>query len=429
MRRRSRVRAPGAQVGCRHVLRPDRPAGSDGGSRDASETAADASLVTPDAAAPDASPDAGPPGPHFFVHLSDVHIDSGSFAAPSFDYVLDTVLPSFPGIPVLVTGDLVEAGHQVSSWEYYRDKTEAAGLSPETYVECAGNHDSLLDGELENYLSYSVAGRSGRGLHEVYYFERYGQRVRVITTNTADAGDPVRDGAGFITNGQIDDIIAGLDDGTGEPFATLVLGHHPKDSPDGLELLGTDDNMERLLDAAHATAYVFGHSHVHLNYWDGTILQTMAATSGNPGDGTFTDWVDPGFSLIAIDDGPSEISIPILGLPPEPLSSPWPAVMITRPANRDFGAVPGLSAGNPLARPLPRARSANLLQAGAFAPGGVDAVTYQVDDGPELPMEAVDGYYRAWFATPDADECTITVRAVAGATSSTQSVTVSLVAE
>lgn len=366
------------------------------------------------------------PGPHFFVHLSDIHIDSGSFAAPSFDYVLGTVLPSFNGIPVLVTGDLVEAGHQISSWEYYRDKTIAAGLLPDSYIECAGNHDSLLDGALKNFRTYSVAGRAGHGLHAIYNITRYGQRVRIITTNTADAGDPIRDGAGYITAGQVNDIIAELDSDPTDPFATLVLGHHPKDSPDGLDLLHTDDEMERLLDASKATAYLFGHTHVHANYWDGMVLQTMAATSGNPGDGRFTSWVDPAFSVFAVDDGPTEISVPILGEPPQPLSSPWPAVLITRPADRGFGALPFSSAGNPWSHPLPRGTSGNVLHAGAFAPAGVDAVFYKIDSGPEIPMVHVADYYRALFSTPNAGSCAITVRAVSGALSSSQTITVEL---
>lgn len=398
--------------------------GGEARSTDEGDTVDAAAVIDASPGAVDAS--VPEPGPHFFVHLSDVHIDSGAFAAPAFDYVLGTVLPSFPDVPVLVTGDLVEAGNNTDSWAYYEQQTIEAGLSPDTYVECAGNHDSLLDGDLDNYLAHSVAGRAGRGLHAQYDFTRYGQRVRVLTTNTADAGDPVRDGAGFITSGQVDDILAGVADDPTEPYATIVLGHHPKDTPDGLELLGTDEEMERLLDEADATAYLFGHSHVHFNYWDGMVLHTSAATSGNPGDGVYTDWVDPEFSLFAIDAGPSEISMPILGVPPEALHSPWPAVMITRPADRGFAAGLGSGDVNPWAVPLPRNTADNLLHAGAFAPGGVQAVYFAVDGGAEQPMEVVDGYYRARFTTPDADACEITVRAVAGGESSSQTVTVDL---
>lgn len=183
--------------------------------------------------------------------------------------------------------------------------------------------------------------------------------------------------------------------------------------------------MERLLDASNATAYLFGHSHVHGNYWWGDKLMSMAATSGNPGGGQLAG-VTAAFSVFALDDGPSEISVDILGEPPEVLTVPWPAVMITRPADRGFGALPLTSEENPHAVPLPRASSGNILHAGAFSPAVIDAVYFRVDNGVEALMDVQDGYYRALFDTPDADECQITVRAESAGQSNSQTVTVSL---
>jgi hypothetical protein len=332
------------------------------------------------------------------------------------------VRPAFPGVTVLATGDLVEAGNNQEKWAVYRDMVDAAGLTTENYIETPGNHDSLLDGNLANYLAYTVAGRGGKGLYGVHHVGPPGQRIRIVTLNTASAGDPARDGAGYLKSAQVDEVLATLAADVEVPRATLVLGHHPP-GPSGLAVLGTDDNLRRVLDATQAVAYLFGHIHVYLPSWAGRVLMTQATTEGNPGANMLTD--KPGFTLFALDDGPVVKNVPYLptatGVRVE-----FPVVMITRPANRFLGINAAIGDQNPWATPRPRASSGQVLRAGAFAPGGVESVEFSVDGAVFQPMVRVDGFFEALFSTPDADSCTVEVRATSGGVTTTDSITLAL---
>ena len=82
---------------------------------------------------------------------------------PALKYGLNTVLPSFPSIPVVATGDLNETGNDVKDWLSYQKAIDGAKLKADDYIEVPGNHDAFLDAKLYNYVKYTLAGRSGPG--------------------------------------------------------------------------------------------------------------------------------------------------------------------------------------------------------------------------------------------------------------------------
>jgi len=346
-----------------------------------------------------------------------VHIDSGSFAEPAFTLFLDEAIPACGALAVLVTGDLIEVGNNLGSWETYQAMVDERGLDAETYIETPGNHDSLLDRKLANYLVYSLAGRNGHGTYGLYHLGAGSDLVRIIALNTVSAENPAQDATGYLQESQVDEILAEIANDGRVPRETLILGHHPLDTPNGLQLWGTDAHLERLIAETGAITYLYGHVHMALDYWYEQTLISQASTLGNPSSGTLT--THAAFSLFALDDGPVTKNVPLLGEPAS-LSIDWPVVMITRPAN------PAVGIENPLATPLPRASSNQILRAGVFAPTEPEDVLFSIDQGPFQPMTRVANYYEASFTTPDAASCTIEVKASAGGNTASDSVDIEL---
>jgi len=360
-------------------------------------------------------------GPLFFVHLSDVHIGGDQMAVPALTYALSTVLPLFPGSPVFVTGDLNETGDDLVDWQTYKDLIDGAGVSAESFIEIPGNHDSLLDGDLVNYLAYSLTGRAGRGLYGIHHVDAGGRRFRVIAINTASAGDPVRDGAGYLESGQVDELIAAFDADTTDCEATFILGHHPGHGALGLGLFNTDAHFNRLLNHTGAILYLCGHVHEPVLYWHNDSLMAQASTLGNPSSGSVGS--DPGFNIVALDAGPVTKHVSLIDGPANP-HVVWPVVLITSPASPADRVDLLLGGTNPWASPLAR-NSSQTVRAGVFSTAAIDSVTVRVDGGIETPMTDVGGYYQADVSLfSDADTCTIEVSALSGGVTGTDSIEV-----
>ncbi len=396
----------------------------------------DGSLLSPptgdagDPPLPDAGTDAGPAlssyghpatikeadaavaehlGPIFFVHFSDIHIGSGSLALPALQFGLDTILPTFPSIPVLATGDLVEVGNDLADWADYQNAIVGAGLNAEDFIETPGNHDALLNGNLSNYLVYTLAGSNGHGKYGLYHRVHQGRRIRIVALNTCSAGNVLQDSTGYLQQSQVDELIAQIDQDLEPVHATIVLGHHPPSSPLGLGLLGTDVHLRTLLDHTAAAAYLHGHLHMHYTNWEGKTLMAQAPSLGNPSE-SMPGADIPGFNIFAIDDGPVAKAVFHSG-DAQSLTVDWPLVMITKPANLNLGKSLTSDDPNPWAQPLPRNSSGNVLHAGVFAPSSTIDVRYRIDGQAWQPMTKVTDYFMAEFDSPDQDSCVITVEA------------------
>jgi len=376
----------------------------DGARPDSSTAAADSSA--PDSAASDSNSgfDAGTPSelppPLVLLHLSDIHFGSGSFAIPAFELMLAEIVPALDPLVTFATGDLVETGNNEESWTDYRDHVDGSTFTHLSYIEIPGNHDIYLDLDLSNYLDNTLAGRNGHGTYGLYHHDTAWGRLRVVALDTCSSGDPLRDSTGYLAPAQVDELIADMATEV-EPVAiTIALGHHPADI-DGLGLFNTDDDLMRLLDAADAAAYLFGHRHGHLLSWDSGHLFAMARTLGNPSDEQSSNRA--GFNIVIWDDG---LAVKGVAIDETDTSVAWPVVVISRPAS----AVMGFN--NPMATPQPRGASDNLLRALVFAPTGLpELVQYRIDAGTWQSMQRVGDHYEARFVTPDAERCEIEVQA------------------
>ncbi|MFH1808066.1 MAG: metallophosphoesterase [Pseudomonadota bacterium] len=372
--------------------------------------AGDPGSARPDAGAPDLATvadsgsgfDAGHqlPAPLVLLHLSDIHFGSGSFAVPAFELATDEIIPTVAPLVTFASGDLVEVGNNAEAWDDYMAHLDASGLDDQNFIEVPGNHDIYLDLDLSEYLAHTLAGRAGHGTHGLYSLSSAWGRLRVLALDTVSSGDPLRDSTGYLAPAQVDELIAVMATETEPAAITVALGHHPIDI-DGLSLFNTDDDLLRVLDAAGADAYLFGHRHIHMLSWRGSCLFSMARTLGNPGDANAASRA--GFNILVYDDGLTARGVP---LDEANMAVPWPVVMITRPAN------PALGSGNPWAQPLPRASGEQLLRAMVFAPGVTpEPLRYRVDDGAWQTMRRVDRHYEARFETPDAAQCQLEVEA------------------
>jgi len=347
----------------------------------------------------DAGPQHSLPAPLVLLHLSDIHIGSGGFAIPALELAMNEILPVIDPLTTFATGDLVEVGNDLDDWEDYRVRIDGAGLSDQRYIEIPGNHDIYLDLDLSNYLEHTIAGRHGHGTYGLYHLDTAWGRLRVVALSTVSSGDQLRDSTGYLSGGQVDELIASMA-ADAEPVAnTIVLGHHPADI-DGLGLFNTDDELTRVLEASSALAYLYGHRHYHYLSWQGEVLFAMARTLGNPGEEASNR---AGFNVLVIDDGPAIRGVPI---DEADHTVDWPVVMITRPADAAIGG------GNPLAEALERASADHLLRAVVFSPEQLPATArYRVDQDPWQPMVLVGSHFEAWFDTPDAAGCVLEVEA------------------
>ncbi len=370
----------------------------------------DQGSANPDASLPDVAPsadaggafDAGHdlPAPLVLLHLSDIHFGSGSFAVPAFELAMDEIVPTVAPFVTFASGDLVEVGNNAEAWDDYMAHIDASGLTDQNYIEVPGNHDIYLDLDLSEYLAHTLAGRAGHALHGLYSLPTDWGRLRVVALNTV-SGSVVSDSTGYLAPSQVNELIAAMVAETEPAAITVALGHHPIDI-DGLALFNTDDELLRVLGAAEADTYMFGHRHMHMLSWRGDCLFSMARTLGNPGDEGSVNRA--GFNILVYDDGLAAKGVP---LDEANMAVPWPVVMITRPAN------PALGSGNPHTSPQPRATADQLLRAMVFSAQAPASVRFRVDDGAWQPLQPVGRHYQARFATPDADSCQLEVEASA----------------
>lgn len=378
------------------------------------DAVADAELDADADADRDADGDAAPPiGPVIVLHLTDVHIGAQDMSSPAFELALGEIVGAVAPSMTVVTGDLVDEGYDEDLWLEY--EALAAVASWDAVAEVPGNHDTHDDYDLEGYLAHSIAGRAIGATAYQRAIEAAGRRVRIVGTNTASNDDRLTNLTGYLDASQVDALIEEIAADPEPVDAAVILGHHPKDGLNGLDLWGTSDELERLISASGAWCYLFGHVHLAAMGWYEDTLMVQGPTLGNP---SFI--ARAGYTLVALDDeGPVARSVD-LEVDGASVAAPWPQVLITIPAD------PELAGDNPHAAPRPRGATGQLLRAAAFSPTPPEAVSFRVDRGPWQPMTAVDRWWEATYDTTMGGNMRLEVQAVSAEGAATAEVTIAL---
>jgi hypothetical protein len=327
--------------------------------------------------------DAGCPSatsPLWFLHVSDLHFGGGPVDA-RFALVLSELLPTIKPAATFNTGDSVEEGGD-SPWKPYVDLVTGKTPAYPGYLEIPGNHD-LKNNGIGNYLANTVTGKAGGGIYGDALVNTPGGQVRVIRTNTADGGTNAINVLGSFGDKQRDALLALAPPPT-PPLYTVVLGHHPIVGAFGLQVLGTDGSMKKVIDATGGRLYLCGHVHTtHLSFYKKTlVVQASSLGKSDP----------PSLLLVALDAGsPSVREIVVSGGSVPALS--WPIVLITAPADTKLGGT------NPHASPL-SAAVAFKVRALAFAPSPISTVEARLDMGSWQPLASAGGAVHEGMVQP-----------------------------
>lgn len=343
----------------------------DVGVHDASPDRAVADARPPDASCGDAGCPSPPAGPLWFLQISDLHFGGASVDA-RLARVLSELLPTINPAATFNTGDTVEEGGN-TPWKPYVDLVTGKTPAYPGYLEIPGNHD-LKNNGIGNYLANTVTGKAGGGIYGDAVVTTSRGPVRIIRTNTSDGGTNAINVLGSFGDKQRDALLALAPPPT-PPLYTVVLGHHPIAGAFGLQVLGTDGNMKKVIDGTGGLLYLCGHVHSpHLSFHKKTlVVQASSLGKSDP----------PSLMLLALDAGsPSAREVVVSGGSVPSVS--WPIVLITAPADAKLGGT------NPHAAPL-SAASAFEVRALAFAPGAVTAVEARLDMGAWQPLASAGG--------------------------------------
>lgn len=351
--------------------------------------------------------------PLILLHLSDTHIGGHEFAAPALLYALSDVAEAVDPHLTVITGDLVDEGHDEGMWDDYQEITSST--SADVLCEAPGNHDTHDDLNLTNYLASTVTGQSIGAPYHMRIIEAGSRRVRVISLNTASGNTRIQNLTGYLAEEQVDEIIEAIESDPTPVDQTVILGHHPI-GLEGLSLWGTADHLGHLIEVTSASAYLFGHIHAYNTFWQDGTLFMQAPTLGKP----LQVINEPGFCVLSIDDDGPAVRLIEFDWEDTTPSVSWPRVLITHPGNAD------LASENPVSTELDQNTSGHLLRAVVFGPHAPDDVTFRIDGGDWEPMTAVGRCHEAEFITTGRSEMLIEVKAESGFDTDSQEISVKL---
>ncbi len=227
-----------------------------------------------------------------FLHLSDLHFHRKPEHNAAIAGILDYIRQEYPHHYVIVTGDIVDDGHE----EQYRQAQAALLPFCGRIFICPGNHDFGLHG---NLYSAECAARFDRWLAEplnqggtfaghnfpVLNLVKDGpQRILVIALDTnTETGNPLSFACGAVGNRQLTALDTLLSDPDLADMVVLVLlHHHPFLHNDRfLKLTDARQLMRILYGRVHVV--LFGHRHVSKMWRDTLGIPYILACDNTPG--------------------------------------------------------------------------------------------------------------------------------------------------
>ncbi|MDY0001890.1 MAG: metallophosphoesterase, partial [Polyangia bacterium] len=260
----------------------------------------------------------------WILHISDTHIGAQWILdvydeTARFEWLLDEGVAVINPTLILHTGDLVDgspngvpgSGQDDAEWTEYRSLVDGAGMTPDTYMDLAGNHDGYGDPGQTHYLASSLQG------------ETYGQTTRTLSLQFPfgdyliyGASTPGEDGALFLDHAEwsgdeLVDLTMALT-AHSQSDLVFVFGHHPFKEPTN------GDQAENLLQQ-HQAMYFHGHVHAFGSYLQSNVWSAQVNTLGKGKTNNV--------AVIAVDN--NAVAYAATGT-----EDPWPLVVITAPVSR-----------------------------------------------------------------------------------------------
>jgi hypothetical protein len=306
----------------------------------------------------------------WFLHITDIHVGWPLTPLPNLRLLTGEgtaiIRPAF----TVLTGDLVDTGGVEGFWQDYRAVINETGQTANSFFEIPGNHDSMLDGDLSHYLTYSIQGEATGQFHGSWIFHFPFGSYQILGLNAS---------SGEIDQNERNYAQAALE--SADVRLALVCGHYPLHAWNGADPNG---DFQRLLADHHILTYFYGHTHgTHegCRQWYDGVLHWLTGTLGKP---VLENFGTAEFTVFAIDhDALSLRLIKVVddGLSHQNSSIPWPMVLITAPVDAELGGE------NPWAYAVSAEALDNPIRTLVFAPGEVQTVTAQVDDQTPFPLE------------------------------------------
>lgn len=214
------------------------------------------------------------------IHLSDLHIGLRKEESKRTQMIFDKIANSFPGIPVIITGDLTDSASEKQFKETRKLLDPLAQTNP--ILAVPGNHDYAWKGNLLrddgwiNWVKY-LGSPIGWGKNEVPWMEMGHEPVGIdglgVWTNESyayfgiDSGDP-KDKQ-ITARGYISEKLAGALQESLNKYANktriAILHHHPFTEGFFTKLKGSELLLVALKDRCELL--LFGHEHEYGVWW------------------------------------------------------------------------------------------------------------------------------------------------------------------
>lgn len=227
-----------------------------------------------------------------FIHLSDLHIHCSKDDNTEASAILDYVKSQYPGHYLIITGDIVDDGHEQQFKNAYKMLKPFKG---KIFV-CPGNHDF---GAAGNFYSRERAERfdaelatplqqggtfTGDTTPVVNIVEEGSDRAMLIGLDTnLETVHPFDFACGEVGSLQLETLDAILSDpSTSSMIKMLFFHHHPfmHNNP-FMELTDAKDLMRTIYYRVHVV--LFGHKHVSKSWENMNGIQFVLASDNSPG--------------------------------------------------------------------------------------------------------------------------------------------------
>lgn len=305
-----------------------------------------------------------PDKPLRFLHIGDLHItEPGLRNHLDFGRIVDETNANLAGRIdfAILPGDIADDGAS----EQFKLVSRDLGRLETPWHAIPGDHD-YKPGSLDNF--YNDLG--GRGLP--YAEDISGCRCIFLDVVSRGTGGPDFRLSAAHMGWLRAEIGRARDD---DKMAVVFMHTYPADLKDHA------DELAALFDHSTVALVDMGHTHYNELSNDGRTIYAATRSTGQIEEG------DVGFALAAIDRGAVSWRF-------KPLDSPWPFVMITKPADRRLM----------IDSPSPRGegRAAFTIRAAAWGAAAISEAEFRIDDGGWLPMQREDdGLFIASPALPD----------------------------